>query len=68
MSKKYISIIRVIERESKQHGRGLVKVWKIIKSDFHPDCVGEVTSCGLPMRARDVPIGTEYKSTLTIPE
>jgi hypothetical protein len=67
---KYTTILRVTLND-KRH-----KVWKIVRHDEDPSLVGMVrevslrslTACGVPARAQDVPIGSEYISVLQIPE
>jgi hypothetical protein len=60
--RKLVTILRV-EKTDKH----IVQVWRIVRNDDDPSCVGEVTACGLPARAADLPIGTTYKTVLTIP-
>lgn len=42
-------------------------VWKIERCDCDSSFVGEITICGVPAPAKDLPVGTEYKTVLTIP-
>lgn len=55
------SICRVEEKSGK-------KRWVVVRNDYDPDSVGEVTACGLPCRAIDVPVGTTFETVFTIPD
>lgn len=43
-------------------------VWVVKHSDQYPVVVGDITSCGVPCKAKVVPIGTTYTQTLYVPE
>ena len=60
-------MIDVTELEVREGKRGK-KVWVITRNDDQPDVVGEVTACGIPVRAELCPIGSKYTCTLFIPE
>jgi hypothetical protein len=57
---KEITILKVVQNKKS-------KVWIIERNDTDPSVVGEVTSCGVPGRAKDLPLGTTFKCILTIP-
>ena len=57
---KEITILEVQIRNDK-------RVWVITRNDADKSLIGEVTSSGAPARAMDVPVGTTFKSILTIP-
>ena len=42
-------------------------VWVITRNDSDESLVGEVTSSGTPARAKDLPVGSTFECTLTIP-
>jgi hypothetical protein len=43
------------------------RVWVITRNDYDKSLIGEVTCSGTPARANDVPVGTTFKSILTVP-
>ncbi len=51
----------VMERNGK-------KYWVVTRNDYDPESVGETTACGLPVPAKDAPVGTVFESTLMIPK
>jgi hypothetical protein len=54
--RQMVSEIEVVIRNNK-------KYWVIIKNDYYPDTVGEITSG--PYEASDMNIGTKYRTELT---
>lgn len=58
---QYITELRVTKNEK---GRN---VWKIERHDEDPSLVGTVTACGVPARAADLPLGSEYRTIFTVP-
>lgn len=42
------------------------KQWIIERCDLDPELVGTVASCGLPSRAKDLPIGSTFETKFTI--
>lgn len=62
---KEITVLEVQNLACKKYNR---KVWVIIRNDADKSLVGEVTASGTPARAKDLPVGTTFKSILTIPE
>jgi len=57
---KETTILKVVQKNKN-------KVWIIERNDADPSVIGEATSCGVPYRAKDLPVGTTFKSVLTIP-
>lgn len=62
MEKKSITICKVVK------GKDGRKRWIVTFNDYDPESVGEATVSGLPCQASDVPEGTTFKTTLTIPD
>jgi hypothetical protein len=60
-------MIDVTEIEVRENKRGK-NVWVITRNDDDPGVVGEITACGIPVRAELCPIGSKYTCTLVIPE
>jgi hypothetical protein len=61
-SMKYITIFKV---EMNPNNRN-TQAWVIKRCDSDRDMEGHVTIHGLPCRPFDVPLGTEFKTILTI--
>ena len=59
---KETTIIKV-ERNPNDRNK---KAWIIKRCDSDHDMEGMITSFGLPCRASDVPLGTEFKTIFTI--
>lgn len=57
----FVTLCRVERRNGK-------KRWIVVHNDFDPSSVGEVTACGMPARAADIPLGTEYECALRMPD
>jgi hypothetical protein len=42
------------------------KFWKVIRCDIDPDLIGNCAMYGMPFFAKDVPVGTTYKTELVM--
>jgi hypothetical protein len=60
--KKIITICKV------KKGKDGKNRWVVTHNDNDPESVGENTVCGMPCQASEVPEGTTFKTTLTIPD
>lgn len=49
-------------------GKDDKKRWYIVVNDQDSETIGETVVCGMPMQAKDAPVGTIFETTLTIPE
>ena len=59
---QYITEMRVTKNDN---GRS---VWKITRCDDDKSVVGEITACGVPARASELPVGAEFRTVFTIPD
>lgn len=60
-----LKLMRTICQVVMRNGK---KRWVVIHNDYDPESVGETTACGLPCRAEDVPVGTNFITILTKPK
>jgi hypothetical protein len=57
---KETTVLKVLIKDGK-------KVWIITRNDADTSLIGEITASGTPARAKDLPEGSMFESTLTIP-
>lgn len=58
---QYITELRVTKNDN---GRN---VWRVTRCDEDETVIGEITMCGVPARASELPIGAEFRTVFTIP-
>jgi len=42
------------------------KLWVVVKDDDNHENIGTVASCGLPAKAKDLPVGSTFETILLI--
>jgi hypothetical protein len=58
---RYITELRVTKNDKGNN------VWKITRCDGDKTVVGQITACGVPERACNLPVGSEFRTVFTIP-
>lgn len=58
---QYITELRVTKNDKGNN------VWKITRCDEDESNIGEITICGVPARANELPVGSEFRTVFTIP-